>query len=65
VNTGIVGGVELATPNGLTSEEEALKVTLEEVRILHSMVSALYTAYGTHYPDRYFKSRNFRPLNIM
>lgn len=30
VNSGIVGGVELATPNGFGSEEEALKVTLEE-----------------------------------
>lgn len=30
VNSGIVGGVELATPNGFLSEEEALEVTLEE-----------------------------------
>lgn len=30
VNSGIVGGVELASPNGFKSEDEALRATLEE-----------------------------------
>lgn len=34
VSTGIVGGVELAKPNGFTSEDDALKSTLEEVEYL-------------------------------
>ena len=34
VNTGIVGGVELAKPNGFESEEEALKATLAEAEEL-------------------------------
>lgn len=34
VNTGIVGGVELAAPNGFQTEEDALKSTLEEAESL-------------------------------
>lgn len=34
VNTGIVGGVELAQPNGFKSEEEALKAVLSEAEEL-------------------------------
>ena len=34
VNTGIVGGVELATPHGFHSEAEGLKVTLDEAEDL-------------------------------
>lgn len=34
VNTGIVGGVELALPNGFKEEERALEVTLTEAREL-------------------------------
>lgn len=34
ISTGIVGGVELASPNGFTSEDEALKSTLEEAESL-------------------------------
>jgi hypothetical protein len=34
ISTGIVGGVELATPNGFTSEDEALRSTLDEAESL-------------------------------
>jgi hypothetical protein len=34
VNTGIVGGVEMATPNGFTAEDEALEATLSEAEEL-------------------------------
>jgi len=34
VSTGFVAGVELASPNGFDSEEEALKVILEEAEII-------------------------------
>ena len=30
VNTGIVGGVELAKPNGFATEDEALRATIDE-----------------------------------
>jgi len=36
VNTGIVGGVELATPHGFLSEDEGLQATLEEAEDLAS-----------------------------
>jgi len=36
VGTGLVGGVELAKPNGFTSEDEALRSTLEEAEDLAS-----------------------------
>ena len=36
VGTGIVGGVELAKPEGFTSEDEALRATLEEAEDLAS-----------------------------
>ncbi len=48
VNTGIVGGVELATPNGFTSEEEALKVTLEEAEdFAQHGVSVVHCVWNT------------------
>jgi len=34
VSTGIVGGVELARPNGFTTEEGALQATLDEAEVL-------------------------------
>jgi hypothetical protein len=34
VNTGLVGGVELARPNGFSSEDEAIEATISEAEIL-------------------------------
>jgi hypothetical protein len=36
VGTGLVGGVELAKPNGFTSEDDAIKSTLDEAEDLAS-----------------------------
>lgn len=48
VNTGIVGGVELAKPEGFSTEEEALKNILEEAEELYShgvgIASSVWTA---------------------
>lgn len=47
VNTGIVAGVELARPNGFTSEEEALRRTLEEAEELASRgVSTVFIVWS-------------------
>jgi len=47
VNTGTVGGVELAKPYGFTSEDEALKTILEEVEDLAQHgVGAVYIIWG-------------------
>jgi hypothetical protein len=46
VNSGIVGGVELAQPNGFKDEDEALKHTLEEAETLISNgVSVVYIVW--------------------
>lgn len=47
VNTGIVGGVELAKPNGFSSEEEALKAVLREAEdFAQHGVSIAYGVWG-------------------
>lgn len=47
VNTGLVGGVELAKPYGFTNEDEALDVTLEEAEDLASHgVSAVFCVWN-------------------
>lgn len=47
VNTGIVGGVETAQPNGFQSEEEALKATLSEAEELAKHgISVSYIVWG-------------------
>lgn len=47
VNTGIVGGVEMATPHGYTDEDEALAVTLEEAEDLASQgVSTVHCVWS-------------------
>ncbi len=47
VNTGIVGGVETAQPNGFSSEEEALKAVLSEAEELAQHgVSVAYIVWG-------------------
>lgn len=47
VNTGIVGGVELAQPRGFPSEADALKATLEEAEDLASQgVSTVYCVWN-------------------
>lgn len=54
VNTGIVSGVELAKPYGFTTEEEALKSTLEEAEYLASYgVSTVYVVWIPR-PQSYF-----------
>ncbi|MFL0195258.1 hypothetical protein ACJDU8_06710 [Clostridium sp. WILCCON 0269] len=46
VNSGIVGGVELAKPNGFKTEDEALKNTLEEAEdLMSSGVSVVYIVW--------------------
>jgi biotin synthase-related radical SAM superfamily protein len=48
VNTGIVGGVELAKPHGFASEEDALNATLEEAETLAERgVSVVYCVWNT------------------
>lgn len=47
VNTGLVGGVETASPHGFTSEDDALHATLEEAEDLGRQgVSAVYCVWG-------------------
>ena len=46
VGTGLVGGVELAKPNGFTSEDDALKSTLDEAEDLASRgVTTVYIVW--------------------
>ncbi len=48
VNSGIVGGVELAKPHGFETEEDALKATLEEAETLAERgVSVVYCVWNT------------------
>lgn len=57
VSTGIVGGVETAKPYGFTSEDEALKSTLEEAEDLVSKgVNAVYIVWVPK-PGSYFKDQ--------
>jgi hypothetical protein len=57
VGTGLVGGVELARPNGFTTEEDALKSTLEEAESLaENGVTTFYIVWvprpGSHFKDQ-------------
>ena len=57
VNSGIVGGVELAKPNGFKTEEEGLKHTLEEAEDLISKgVSVVYIVWVPR-PLSFFKDQ--------
>ncbi|NPV92801.1 MAG: radical SAM protein [Firmicutes bacterium] len=57
VNTGIVGGVELAKPYGFTSEDEALRTTLEEAESLASYgVTTVYIVWVPR-PHSYFRDQ--------
>ena len=57
VSTGIVGGVETAKPYGFSSEDEALKSTLEEAEDLASKgVTTVYIVW-TPKPGSYFKDQ--------
>jgi hypothetical protein len=48
VNTGLVGGVELAKPNGFKNEIDALKATLEEAEVLAEHgVNSVYCVWNT------------------
>lgn len=59
VNTGIVGGVELAKPYGFKSEEEALKATLEEAEELAaSGVSTVYMVWMPRPQSHFHDQRN-------
>lgn len=56
VNTGLVGGVELAKPYGFKDENEALKKYLEEAEYLASYgVSTVYVVWVPR-PNSYFKN---------
>lgn len=57
VSTGIVGGVELAKPQGFANEDEALKSTLEEAEYLASHgVNSVYIVWvpkpGSYFHDQ-------------
>lgn len=57
VNTGIVGGVELAKPHGFTNEDEALKSTLEEAEDLADHgVTTVYIVWIPR-PGSYFRDQ--------
>lgn len=57
VSSGIVGGVELAKPHGFTSEDEALKSTLEEAEYLASRgVNSVYIVWIPK-PGSYFRDQ--------
>jgi hypothetical protein len=57
VGTGLVGGVELAKPNGFASEADALKSTLEEAESLaENGVSTFYIVWVPR-PGSYFKDQ--------
>ena len=57
VGTGIVGGVELATPYGFTDEEEALRSTLEEAEDLaRHGVTTVYIVWVPR-PGSFFRSQ--------
>jgi hypothetical protein len=57
VGNGLVGGVELAKPYGFTSEEDALKYTLEETESLAEKgVPTTYTVWVPR-PGSYFKDQ--------
>ncbi|MEI6209281.1 MAG: radical SAM protein [Desulfuromonadales bacterium] len=57
VGTGLVGGVELAKPNGFSSEEDALKSTLEEAESLaENGVTTFYIVWVPR-PGSYFKDQ--------
>lgn len=63
VNTGIVGGVELAKPHGFASEEEALKATLEEAEFLGSKgVTTVFIVWVPR-PGSYFKGQKNASLD--
>jgi len=59
VDTGTVGGVELATPNGFTSESEALKNILEEAESLISNgVGVVYCVWVPRPQSVFRKQKN-------
>jgi len=63
VDTGTVGGVELATPNGFTSESEALKNILEEAESLISNgVGVVYIVWVPR-PQSIFKKQKNASLD--
>ncbi|MDR2527810.1 MAG: hypothetical protein LBD04_02160 [Synergistaceae bacterium] len=60
VNTGIVGGVELAKPNGFATEDEALDATLEEAEDFASHGVSVIHCVWVPYPGSAF-SRQVTP----
>jgi len=63
VGTGIVGGVELATPHGFTDESEALKNVLEEAEnIISNGVGVVYCVWVPR-PQSIFKNQKNASLD--
>jgi hypothetical protein len=63
VNTGIVGGIEMAQPNGFKSEVDGLKSTLDEAEFLAEHgVSAIHCVWQPR-PGSFFKSQRSPSLN--
>jgi hypothetical protein len=63
VNSGIVGGVELAEPYGFKSEEEALKATLEEAETLaEGGVAVVFCVWNT-LPGSVFQKQQIPSLD--
>ena len=63
VNTGIVGGVELARPHGFTSEDDALKHTLEEAEYLASRGVSTVSMVWVVRPKSYFSDQKNASLD--
>ncbi|MDR0881674.1 MAG: radical SAM protein [Candidatus Adiutrix sp.] len=63
VNSGIVGGVELARPHGFATEEEALKRTLAEAETLISQGVAVVYIVWVPRPLSYFKDQQNASLD--
>ncbi len=63
VGTGIVGGVETAKPNGFTSEEAALRSTLEEAEhLISNGVNVVFSVWVPR-PGSYFKDQKSPSLD--
>jgi hypothetical protein len=57
VNSGIVGGVELASPGGFTSEDEALGATLEEAEVFAQHGVSVVHCVWVPYPGSVFQKQ--------
>jgi hypothetical protein len=57
VNSGIVGGVEMGCPNGFETEDEALKITLEEAEVFAEHGVSVIHCVWVPYPGSVFQGQ--------